>query len=433
MNYEIDRNWWLKWYWPHIQPIYRTEGHYGTRQSGKTHNIGRKLIYHSFQPKKFNVVHARKNYNQIEGSTFKILKDIAFKHFHHDFTIIKDHFQLINKNTGNWFRGLGMDHPENAKSVEGANIAWMNECSQFTVEDYDYLDTTIRGATECDISMIMDWNPENINHWLYKEVHQADKLPNSIFIKSTFWDNYLIDRESLHSKLLKIKERGAEGERKYKVWALGEWGVEDPDKLFARDYNRDVHFGKTFQELYDPDKEIYLCWDFNIQNTCLAIQSYGERINVLKEYHIKGYDLKMLSDLIRKEFPDHAYIVNGDASGRAGSALTTGNVSAYQMLKGYLGLGTYNFHVPKSNPSHLNSRLLTNLILKFSEVNISEECVQLDADLMSCEVDERGSLDSYKKKNPERSHHLDPLRYHFHYEHYDKIKLIGLQEDIEAV
>jgi phage terminase large subunit len=424
---EFNRNWWLKWYWPHIDKIYRTEAHYGTRQSGKTHQIARKLIYHSFQDKKFNVVHARKQYNQIEGSTFKLLKDIVINYFPDDFIILKDHFQIINKHTGNWFRGLGMDKPEYAKSIEGANIAWLNEANQFTEDDYDYLDTTIRGDQNCDISMILDWNPEKRSHWLYDEHLKISKSENCALIKSTFWDNYLIDREGLHNKLLKIKSRGKDGEMRYKVWALGEWGTEDPDKMFAREYNSEIHFGKKFNDLYDSRLDLYFAWDFNVQNTCLAIQCPNDStINVLKEYHILGYDLPMLCDLLQNDFKGHFYIINGDASGKNQSALTRGNETAYDIIRQCMNLSWEQFMVPAANPSHLNSRLLTNLIFKFMNVNISEECIELNNDLQSVEIDERGKLDTYKTKHPDRTHWLDPLRYHFNAHHNDKIELVQL-------
>lgn len=424
---EFHKNWWLKWYWNHIEPIYRTEGHYGTRQSGKTHNIGRKLIYHSFQEKKFNVVHTRKNYNQIEGSTFKVLKDIVTKYFPDDFTITKEHFSIVNKHTGNWFRGLGMDKPENAKSVEGANIAWMNEASQFTIDDYDYIDTTIRAASDCEISMILDWNPESIEHWLYNEVNTLSKKVNTAFIKSTFWDNYLIDREELHEKLLNIKQRDPDGERKYKVWALGEWGVENNDMVFARDFDRTKHVKSEIEYSYEDD--IYLTFDLNYDPTCLVIQKTDYSVKVFREYNIIGYTLPMILDKIVSEYPlkyPQVYIINGDVSG-SHSRNISDNTTSYEIIKDKLGLPWDNFHVPTTNPSHLSSRQLTNTAFKNMDVQIHESCKELISDLEQVKVDERGSLDPYKSANPKRSHWLDSLRYHFNFEHFDLPKRIGIQ------
>lgn len=175
MKYEINRNWWLKWYWDFIEPIYEVEAHYGTRQSGKTWNIAKKLIYHSFQPEKFNVLHCRKVYADIEGSTFKILCDVIKKYFPSDFLITKSHFYIENKHTGNWFKAKGMEKSENGKGVEGANIAWLNECNQFNIDDFDYIDTTIRGVDAVKIGIIADWNPEKSNHWLKANCFQKAK------------------------------------------------------------------------------------------------------------------------------------------------------------------------------------------------------------------------------------------------------------------
>lgn len=426
MLIEFHKNWWLKWYWKHIEPIYRTEGHYGTRQSGKTWNIAKKLIYHSYQEKKFNVVHVRKGYNQIEGSTFKMLCDLINANFPQDFTITKGHFTIQNKHTGNWFRGLGMDKPENAKSIEGANVAWMNEASQFNIDDYDYLDTTIRGAKDCEISMILDWNPESIGHWLYSEVQKLSQQPNNVFIKSTFRDNYLIDREALHDKLLTIKERDPNGERKYKVWALGEWGIESNDMVFARDFDRDKHVFDVIA--LNPNDDIYLTFDLNYDPTCLVIQKTTYSISVLAEYHITGYTLPMILEKIKVEWPvkfPQMYIINGDVSGRHSRNISD-NTTSYELLKDALNLPWDSFHVPTTNPSHVSSRVLCNTAFKNIDIKINRKCVEFINDLESVKVDARGSLDPYKRDNPTRSHWLDAFRYHVNYEHFDLPKRLGI-------
>ena len=421
---EFNRNWWLKWYWPHIDKIYEIEGHYGTRQSGKTHQIARKLIRHSFSPKKFNVIHCRKEYNKIEGSTFKILKDIVTTYFPNDFTIVKDHFQITNKHTGNWFRGLGMDKPENAKSVEGANIAWLNECNQFDLEDFDYIDTTIRGNIGVDVSIICDWNPQSASHWLKTESGKWENDPNCLLLKSTFWSNYLIDREKLHAKLLKIKERGIDGENLYRVWALGEWGIEDSTKMFIRKFSRDKHVKSI---AHDPSQDLFLSFDLNYDPTCLVIHQGQMGPKVLREYGQKGLTLPYICAQIKKDFNPLYVFINGDASGHYSRNLTD-NSTSYEIIKESFGLSWNQFHVPKSNPTHRRSRLQCNALFDFGDVQIDKSCVNLIADIESALVDERESLDTWKKNNPERSHWLDPFRYHAAIEYEDLIKNIGFED-----
>ena len=417
MQYEFKSTWWLQYYWPHIEPLYRVEGHYGTRWSAKSHNIARKLIYHSFKSKRFNVIHSRKVYGDIEGSTFKLLTDLIYKHFPNDFTIKKDHFQIINKHTGNWFRGLGMDNPEKAKGVEGANIAWLEEVNQYTEEDFDFINTTIRGGDGVDISMIMCWNPESINHWLYKQVENNQNSPGHLYLKSTFWNNYTIDRNSFHETLLKIKSKGQEGEKRYKVWANGDWGIEDMDKTFSHSFDVTKHVVKG-KILTVPELPIILSFDFNVTNTCGVQQfskngpgaKYYATINRIKTYRIG--DLRSLCQTIKAEFPNRFFIINGDASGQNRSAFTSDNISAYQQIQHELKVSDRQFVIPSVNPSHIQSRVVTNIVYQRCLVQIAEEDnLDLINDNKEAQVDRKGSLDPWKTKNPNKGHAFDEWRY----------------------
>lgn len=416
MNYNFDRSYWLQWYWPFIETLYTKEGHYGTRQSAKSHNIARKLIYHSFKPEQFNVIHSRKVYSDIEGSTFTLLTNLIYKHFKNDFIIRKNHFEIINKHTGNWFRGLGMDKAEKGKGVEGANIAWLNEANQFTREDVDYIDTTLRGESGVKISLIMDWNPESINHWLKKEVDDNIDKPDCLYHKSTFWDNYTIDREALHERLLRIKGHGMEGERRYKVWALGDWGIEDIDRTFAYAFDQGKHIVKGPIQVV-PQYDLYLSFDFNVTNTCGVYQflknapgqKYYAVISKIKTYRIG--DLRVLCETIKAEYPKARFIINGDASGQNKSAFTSDNISAYTAIKAHLQLNDYQIQVAPSNPSHIQSRVITNMVFQMCKVQISDENDLTIEDLKQAQVDRNGSLDPWKTKNPNLSHSLDEFRY----------------------
>jgi hypothetical protein len=106
------------------------------------------------------------------------------------------------------------------------------------------------------------------------------------------------------------------------------------------------------------------------------------------------------------------YVINGDASGAARNAFTQGNISAYLIIKNYLNLVDMQLQVPKSNPSHIASRLITILIFQKAKITISEKaCHALVTDLKEAKVDRQGSLDSWKNKNPDKSHALDAFRY----------------------
>lgn len=395
---------------------------YGGAGSGKS--VAQHQLEHLLQLDSscnFDTLFVRKNAADIYDSCFTLLKSLSNKYDTYEkfnWVYSNSKRQIENKETGHRILFKGMDDSEKLKSIVGIKRIVVEEASQLDFADFLELNRRARGFEDIQIFLLL--NPININHWIKTKIidHPAYRDDLTVF-KTTYKDNkFLTDQDRKELERLKDID-----ENQYNIYALGEWGIDDPNKLFAKDYSPAKHFGKSFESLYQKDLEIFLAWDFNVDNTCYAIQNYGNTINVLKEYHIKGYDLQMLCKQIKKEFPNHEFIINGDASGNARSALTTGNATAYNLLHTYLGFSwDFQFKVPKANPSHLNSRFQTNVVLKFCDVNISSDCKELDMDLRAVEVDDNGSMNAYKTKHPERTHYLDCFRYHLNAHHKDKLR-----------
>lgn len=373
----------------------------------------------------YDILFVRKHATDIYDSCYKLLEKLAktygiYDEFDWVFSNAKR--QITNRTTGHRIIFKGLDDTEKIKSIAGVKRIIFEEASQGDFEDFLELNRRARGMKGIQIFLLL--NPININHWIKCKIIDAPAFATNLTVyHTTYKDNrFLTDEDRAQLELLKDIDYNH-----YRIYCLGEWGIEDPEKLFAKDYNKIKHYGRTYIDLYDPRMDIYLSFDFNITNTCLAIQSDQDNINVLREYHIKGYDLPMLCQQLKADFAGHYFIINGDASGKGRSALSFGNQNAYDIIQSCFGLPWESFHVPGSNPSHLNSRLQTNIIFKFSNVNISNECPELDTDLLSVEIDDRGSIDTYKKKHPERSHWIDPLRYHINAHHSHKLRELGLK------
>ena len=86
------------------------------------------------------------------------------------------------------------------------------------------------------------------------------------------------------------------------------------------------------------------------------------------------------------------------------------------------GLSWERFNVPSVNPSHINSRNECNFILKNDNIKIHPNCKRIIKDLMSVKIDERQSIDVWKKKNPDLGHLFDAFRYYIHVNHNHKLK-----------
>jgi hypothetical protein len=413
-------------------PLYHSKKRYnvvkGGAGSGKSYGVTQIEILKSIERKE-KVLWLRKVHNTLRNSIFSLIQQILIDEGFRkgvDYFINKTEMSFDFAN-GSRFILSGVDDVEKLKSIAGITRIVIEEATEISEEEFNQIDLRLRGINLFNPQITLMFNPISINHWLCKRFDTQFNPLTTFLISSTYRDNAFLDeqyKETLEN-LINIDPN------LYRIYVLGEWGLEDPSKLFARDYKRSEQFGKKFSDLYSPDLPVYLTWDFNVQNTCLAIQNPGG-INVLKEYHKIGYDLEMLSNLIKADFQNTLFIFNGDATGQSRSAFTSGNISGYQILKSHFTVTSQQFHVPKTNPSHLNSRFLTNLIFKFMDVNISDECIELDKDLCAVEVDANGSLDPYKKKHQERSHWLDPYRYHAQTEHVGLIKQLGIPKMGEA-
>ncbi len=393
----------------------------GGSGSGKSYGATQVEVMKAFQNKE-KVLFVRKVARTLRDSCFAltktVLSDSGFKRGE-DYQYNKTDMSFEFSN-GSQFIMAGLDDVDKLKSIAGITRIFIEEFDQLEETDFTQLDLRLRGNHIFLPQITGAFNPVSVSHWLKKRFFDNVNKETTCIIESNYKDNAFLDQNYIDmlNRLVDIDEN------MHRIYVLNEWGLEDTSSLFARDFDRRKHV--TSENLYNPNEDIYLSFDLNYDPTCTIIQGW----NVLKEYHIEGYTLPMILGLITAEYPvrfPQIYVVNGDVSG-SHSRNISDNTTSYEIIKDTLSLAWDNFHVPNVNPSHLSSRLLCNLALKHMPVTVHESCVELISDMEQVKVDERGSLDVYKKNNPKRSHWLDSWRYNIHFEHHDLPKTMGLTD-----
>jgi len=318
---------------------------------------------------------------------------------------------------GNKIVFLGCDDPEKLKSLSQAKYIWIEEATELTLEDFTQITLRLRGKSEHPKRFFLTFNPVSDSHWIKKRFFDdvpAKEVNDVLRLHGTYLDalDFLDDQYPIRMEALRTVSQTY-----YEVYALGQWGVWDRESLFVTSFDYSHHVYGGFIKA-SPNHDIYLSFDFNVTNTCVVCQfiKYGydadqyANINVLKVYRVG--DLSTLCQNIKQDYPGMNYIINGDASGAARNAFTQGNISAYLMIKNYLNIVDMQLQVPKVNPSHIASRLITILLFQKAKIKISEKsCANLITDLKEAKVDRIGSLDPWKNKNPDKSHALDAFRY----------------------
>lgn len=394
----------------------------GGAGSGKSYGATQVEIRKSFENKE-KVLFVRKIARTLRESCFALCKQVFS-----DGDFIKGKDYVYNKtdmsfemSNGSQFIMAGLDDVEKLKSIAGITRIVIEEASQIDEADFNQLDLRLRGNHIHLPQITLMFNPVSVSHWLKSRFFDKPN-PSTFILESNYLDNGFLDQsyKDMMSNLAAIDEN------MHRIYVLNEWGLEDTSKLFSRDFDRRKHV--TSDNVFDPRKDLYFAFDLNYDPAGLVIQMDEGTVTVLKEFHSKGYTLPMVLSEMVAEYPSNwpqITIINGDVSGQYSRNISD-NTTSYEIIKDALGLSWDNFHVPSSNPSHLSSRQLVNLLFKHGNIKIHESCKQLIADFEQVEVDERGSLDPYKKEHPERSHLLDAFRYHVNYEHQDFPKKMGI-------
>lgn len=312
---------------------------------------------------------------------------------------------------------LGCDDPEKLKSLSQAKAIWIEEATELTIDDFTQITLRLRGKSQQPKRFYLTFNPVSDSHWIKGRFF--DKPPEAerdaiLTLHGTYLDalDFLDADYPIRMKALRDVSQTY-----YEVYALGQWGVWDRESLFASSFESDKHTMEAVIKAL-PSVPLYLSFDFNVTNTCVVCQyqkntndadNYAT-VNVLKVYRIG--DLSTLCQTIRTEYPNFTYIVNGDASGGNRSAFTQDNLNAYQLVVNYLSISDLQIQVPRANPSHIASRLVTILFFQKCIIRISKpNCDILITDLKEAKVNRNGSLDPWKNENPDKSHALDAFRY----------------------
>lgn len=201
-----------------------------------------------------------------------------------------------------------------------------------------------------------------------------------------------------------------------------EYLAEDVDlthRPFCWAFDQTKHVSKIH---YDPSQYLHLSFDFNVDPiTAIASQYVNGEIRILKEFRLQNSNIHELCDRVVAAFESPVYLVTGDASGRARSALTQGNINYYTVIKQKLRLNDGQLKVPSVNPAISDSQVLCNSILSHRPLFIDPSCTYLIEDLKYVEVNDTGDIDKTKDKH--RSHLLDCFRYTLNTFHKGMLKL----------
>jgi len=392
---------------------------YGGSGSGKSNFMHQRFMIQLLTRRNYRAYFFRKTRSSIRQSLWSEFKGLA-ESWAVDtmLTFYESRFEI--KFGGNAIIMLGLDDEQKIKSLAPAAEVWLEEVNEFDLTEFTQVTLRLRGQSDEPKRFWLTFNPVDETHWL--KARFFDNPPQAEVgqiktLKTTYLNNKFLDKEYI-SRLNALLEVDP---NYYNIYALGEWGQIDPERLFAPKFNKAVmtyerQDGFTHFENFD----IYLSFDFNILNTCTVYQvddtqheKYEGTVYVLET--IRMNDLEALSMFLLDKYGSEDIWVTGDASGFARSAYTKGNINAFQQIKAFMDLSDVQIKTPQANPSHLNSRIAVgSALVKYEWVILADANQELIADLLAAKVDAKMSLNEWKDGNPKMGHALDTFRYFVH-------------------
>lgn len=164
----------------------RYKAAHGGRGSGKSHFFAESLIEASLMQPGLRAVCIREVQKSLEQSVKRLLEDkIAALGVGHLFEVLEREIRTPGSGLI-IFQGMQNHTAESIKSLEGYDIAWVEEAQSLSQRSLDLLRPTIRKPKS---ELWFSWNPRNENDPVDKLLRGADPVPGTIVVEANWSDN----------------------------------------------------------------------------------------------------------------------------------------------------------------------------------------------------------------------------------------------------
>ena len=310
-----------------FQPLfkpYRYKAYYGGRGSAKSHSFAMALVILAAKSP-MRILCGREIQRSIKDSVKRLIDD-KIKECGLEAFFTSTETEIRGRN-GSLFLFAGIKtNPESIKSMEGIDIAWIEEASTISQRSLDFLIPTIRKEGS---ELWFSWNPEN-------ELDPVDMMfrgktppPNSIVQKVTAEDNPWFpdvlkqereyDQLNFPQKYIHIWEGG------YRITTEGAY--------YAKQIADAIADGRITRVPYDSHAPVYAAFDLGISDmtSVWIAQVVNREVHVLDAFQGNGQPIEYYAKLLReKPYVYESLILPHDARARS---LGTGK-SIEEVLRG---------------------------------------------------------------------------------------------------
>ena len=276
--------------------------------SGKSYFCAQKILYRIMKDWNEGFKHRflvlRKTLPYARKSVFPLVREYIYKWGLQGECSINRTECVITFSNGSEIIFSGLDESEKLKSIHGLTGAWLEEATEFGVEDFRQLNLRLRGKIPTYFQIMISFNPISELNWVYKEFFMGfgmaqNRRKNTYLDFSTYKDNTFID-EAYKKELQALEDIDYMW---YKIYCLGEWG--SLENLIFKKWSYVKEFPTDLQEV------VCGC-DFGFtHNSALVLLGIGKEGIYAKELlYKKKQTTAMLATRMLEVIPDVPYARN---------------------------------------------------------------------------------------------------------------------------
>lgn len=395
---------------------------FGSSNSSKSYSVHQNELLNLMKDEKGDTLILRKHGVDIRESSFKLLCQLIsdwkltpyFKTYYST-----ENRRIIYQPNSKSILFKGLDDSERIKSITGIRRIVLEEASEFTFEDFQELTRRARGFD--DIQFILILNPISEKHWIKTQLcdPKGAYFEKTETLKFTYKDNKFA--RSADIEALEMLRNISENQ--YRIYALGEWGIEDKQNKFAWAFDEIKHTGNV---THNPAQVTWLTFDFNVNPmTCTVIQHYDRTVYVVRTIRLENSNTWQMCDRIKSIYPNCFFMVTGDATGQHRNTATADGMDNYQIIIQQLGISENQVVIPTKNPSIEDNQLKVNALLLNYNITIDKDnAAELIYDLNYVEMNEKKEIIKDRSSAKKFSDFLDNFRYWVNIEFQD-IRLLN--------
>lgn len=266
-------------YLPLLQPS-RYKGAYGGRGSGKSHAFADLLIERCLMRRGTRAVCVREVQRSLEQSVKRLLEDKIQRYGLGDtFRVLNTHIETPGDGIV-IFQGMQSHTAETIKSLEGYDVAWVEEAQSLSQRSLDLLRPTIRKP---ESELWFSWNPRHETDPVDVLLRRPDRPPDAIVVEANWRDNPWFP-EVLRAEMEWDRSRAPE---KYAhVW-LGKYEKRSEARVFKKWRTEEFETLKTATFYFGAD------WGFSVDPTVL-VRAYivGRTLFIDRERYRIGCEIE---------------------------------------------------------------------------------------------------------------------------------------------